>query len=821
MARIPFNADWSVKPKVSSFSDLIGGDSSARTVMLPHDAMVSLPRSATAGEGPSTGYFPGGAVEYSKALHVPEQWRRRRVSLEFEAVYRDAMVFVNGSFAGQRRNGYTTFRVPLDAFLRYGESNTIRVEARAHQDSRWYSGLGIHRDTHLHVTDLVHIAADGLRIHTPEADDEVAVVEFEATIRNEDLTTRTVTARVELRDDTGVTVAAAQVPVTVRPTTSTMSVTRLYVSSPRRWGPDDPYLYQATVRLLDGDSEIDAATEQIGIRTLQMDPVRGLRINGKTVKLRGACIHHDNGVLGAAAITRAEERRIEILKAAGFNAIRSSHNPAGRALLDACDRLGMLVLDEAFDMWFEPMKVFDYSLDFPEWWERDIEAMVAKCFNHPSVVMYSIGNEVPEAGSGLGGAWGRTLAAKVRQLDSTRFVTNAISSFWAVSAEILDDFKQELSALHARGVNDVMSAMTEIFDRITTSELVTERTAESHAAVDVAGLNYAHQRYISDAQLFPNRVMLGTESNPREVAAIWPLVEALPYVIGDFSWTGWDYLGEAGLGRTDYTTDPSVQGGGDPAYPWLLAWCGDIDITGHRRPASYFRETVYGLRHEPYIAVFRPQRHGQRRLESQWAWSDAVAGWSWTVAPGSPVEVEVYSDADEVELLLNGVPVGRSPAGREHGFRARFDTLYQPGELVAVAYRGGTEQARTSLRTAGPARLAVEPDRSRLSADHRDLAHVAIELRDGDGNLVHDDDRQVTVDVSGAGVLQGLGAARPATEERFDANHCTTFDGRALAIIRPSGAGPIEVKVTSARLEPVTVHLDASLPSANRARVGG
>ncbi|BBH63323.1 beta-galactosidase [Actinoplanes sp. OR16] len=810
MTRISFNAGWSVKPKVSSFSDLMGGDVGPRTVTLPHDAMRSLPRSATASEGPSTGYFPGGAVEYSKTLDVPDEWRRRRVSIEFEAIYRDAMVFVNGTFAGQRRNGYTTFRVPLDAHLRYGETNTIRVEARAHQDSRWYSGLGIHRDTHLHVTDLVHVVADGLRIHTPDADDELAVVEFAVTIRNEDLTTRTVTARAELRDAGGTLVAASDAPVTVTPATSTESVTRLYVTEPRRWSTDDPYLYSATVRLLDGDTEIDTAGAAVGIRTLHLDPVRGLRINGRTVKLRGACIHHDNGVLGAAAITRAEHRRIEILKAAGFNAVRSSHNPAGRALLDACDELGMLVLDEAFDMWFEPMKVFDYSLDFPEWWERDIEAMVAKCFNHPSVIMYSIGNEVPEAGTGPGGAWGRTLAGKIRRLDSTRYVTNAVSSFWAVSAEILDDFKQEVAALHARGVNDVMSGMSEIFDRITTSDLVTERTAETHAAVDVAGLNYAHQRYADDGERFPNRIILGTESNPREVAAIWPLVEQLPHVIGDFSWTGWDYLGEAGLGRTDYTTDPAAQGGGDPAYPWLLAWCGDIDITGHRRPASYFREIVYGRRHEPYIAVFRPRHHGERRLESSWAWTDTVAGWSWNVPPGSPVEVEVYSDADEVELLLNGVTVGRAPAGRQHGFRARFALEYQPGELVAVAHRAAGEQARTTLRTAGPAHLTVTTDRPQLSADDRDLAHLAIELRDGDGNLAHDGDRPVTVEVTGSGVLQGLGSARPATEESFEATSCTTFDGRALAVIRPAGTGRITVRISSEGLDPVTVDIDAA-----------
>lgn len=808
MTRVPFNADWTVKPKVSSFADLVAGGAAGQSVILPHDAMLSLPRSAADSEGPSTGYFPGGVVEYSKTLDVPEQWRTRRVTLEFEAVYRDAMVFVNGSFAGQHRNGYTGFRIALDPYLRYGQSNTIRVEARAHQDSRWYSGLGIHRDTYLHVRELVHIADDGIRVTTPEVDDEGALVEVAVTVRNEGLSTRTVDLHVELRDEEGVLVAGDVVPVTVTTGAPAVSRTRLYVADPRRWDVEDPYLYRATVSLRDGDATLGDVGVNVGVRTLQLDPRHGLRINGRTVKLRGACVHHDNGPLGAAAIGRAEERRVEILKSAGFNAVRSSHNPASTALLDACDRHGMLVLDESFDMWFEHMKAFDYSLEFPEWWERDIEAMVAKCFNHPSVIMYSIGNEIPETGSPMGGAWGRRLAEKVRACDDTRYVTNAISSFWAVSAEILPDLEKKLADLRARGVNDVMNAMTEFFDGITTSELVTQRTAESHAAVDVTGLNYAEQRYASDGQRFPNRVVLGTESNPQKIAAIWPLVEELPHVIGDFTWTGWDYLGEVGLGRTDYPT-PTDTTGLDPDYPWLLAWCGDIDITGHRRPASYYREIVYGLRREPYLAVFRPQFHGRPRQEMQWAWSDTVAGWSWNVAPGSPVEVEVYSAADEVELFVNGRSVGKEPAGPRHAFRARFDTEYQPGEITAVAYHADGERSQVDLRTAADARLCVESDRSVLRADHSDLAYVTIELRDAEGNLAHDEDREVSVEVSGAGVLQALGSARPVTEERFDTPRHTTFDGRALVIVRPTGPGGIRVQVDCTGLAPVILKIEA------------
>jgi beta-galactosidase len=353
-----------------------------------------------------------------------------------------------------------------------------------------------------------------------------------------------------------------------------------------------------------------------------------------------------------------------------------------------------------------------------------------------------------------------------------------------------------------------MGAMGDIFGRITTSELVTERTEESHAAVDIAGLNYAHERYVSDGERFPNRILLGTETNPRDIDTIWRLVEELPHVIGDFTWTGWDYLGEAGLGRTDYAEDPEARGGGDPAYPWLLAWCGDIDITGHRRPASYYRQIVFGLRQEPYIAVFRPEHHGVQRLEMSWAWSDAVSSWSWGTASGFPVEVEVYSAADEVELLLDGTVLGRAPAGPQHRFRAHFDAEYKPGTLTAVAYSAGVEQSRTSLRTASGVRLAVEADRRVLQADDGDLAFISVELRDSEGNLATAADRLVCVEVSGPGVLQALGSARPATEEPFDAEQVTTFDGRALAVIRPTGVGAITVTFTSDGLPTVSLELE-------------
>ena len=822
MTRASFNAGWAVRPKVSLFAEFSGPLAPPQPVTLPHDALIGLPRSADSAQGSHTGYFPDGTFEYSKTFDVPEDYRGKRIALEFQGVYRDAMVFVNGDFADQRPFGYSTFNIRLDPFLKYGQPNTIRVDARVHQDSRWYSGAGIYRDTFLSVTELVHLAPNGVRIATPDITAGRAVVDVATTVENEGLSTATVTVGTELHDGDGKVVAVGSAPVTLKAGSTAVVRQRLYVTEPKLWGVDSPHLYSARTKLRDVLEVLHEDTTIFGIRSLQLDPFNGLQINGETVKLRGACIHHDNGVLGAATIARAEERRIQLLKEAGFNSIRSAHNPVSQAMLDACDKHGMLVMDETFDVWTEGKSSFDYSLSFPEWWERDVEAMVAKDFNHPSVVLYSIGNEIPETGSGLGSGWGRRIAEKIRSLDPTRYTTNGINGFVSVIADAAEMMKQAGAGDDSQGVNAMMSEAGEAMGRISASALVSERTAESHAAVDVAGINYGDGRYVQDKELFPNRIIVGTETFPDRIDVLWKLVEENPHVIGDFTWTGWDYLGEAGIGRVQYTDESEGAPALGAPYPWLLAWCGDIDITGYRRPASYYRQTVFGLRHEPYIAVQRPGNYAREHGMGPWTWTDSISSWSWDVPAGSPVKVEVYSDADEVELLLNGSPVGRVPAGPDNRFRAHFELTYEPGELVAVGYVGGAEQGRTMLCTAtADVRLTANADRTELRADHSDLSYVAIEFRDANGTLATNVERRVAVTVEGAGVLQGLGSARPDTTETYTGTSHTSFDGRLLAVVRPTMAGAITVHVSADGFEPVTVSLLASAADAGEAAVLG
>ncbi len=784
MRAIPFNRGWRTRPKVNPFAEFEGVAVPWVEVTLPHDAMIRRPRDPDLTS--AAAYFPGGVDEYATTFDVPAQWREKYVALQFEGAYRDPMVYVNGVLAGRWAYGYSQFTVPLTPFLRYGEANQIRVETRDHEDSRWYSGAGLYREVHLLVADPLHIAVDGVRVTVLNVDDDVAVVEVATRVENHDRHIRTVSV---VADVPG-TQAADTTVVTVLPGEAALVRQRLHVGSPRRWSPDDPALHTAVVALRDGVDVLDEAETTFGIRTIQVDPQRGLRINGTPVKLRGACIHHDNGVLGAATIVRAEERRADLLKAAGFNAIRMAHHPASRALLEACDRLGMLVMDEAFDMWTSVKTDFDYATRFVDWWERDVEAMVAKDYNHPSVILYSIGNEIPELGSPHGSVWARRIAEKVRLLDSTRLVTNGVNGGLAVMDWVREQFHNE-----SAGINTVMADAGDLFNVLGASDVVTTRTAESFGVLDVAGMNYMDARYQADRTAFPNRVIVGTETFPGHIDTLWALVLGNSHVIGDFTWTGWDYLGEVGIGRVKTADDPS---GLAAAYPWLTAWCGDIDITGRRRPASYYREIVFGLRTDPYLAVQRPSRYGQKLTATPWSWTDSVDSWTWDGHEGRPVVVEVYADADEVVLNLNGTQVGTAAVQR---FRAEFDVPYEPGTLEAVARRDGVEVGRCLLRTAtGPVSLHAVADRPVIRADHTDLAFIDIALVDDAGVVSTGRDTELIVNLTGPGELQGFGSANPCTEESFVDDRHTTFDGRALAVVRPTGPGVITVRVTAGAL---------------------
>ena len=807
MIREPFLDGWIVGPKLGAF-EAPTPESAPKPVRLPHDAVRDLPRSADSDQGVHTGYVPGGVIEYAKVFEAPAHWRDKTVRLEFEGVYRDAVVFLNGDAVVHEPNGYNAFEAVLDPYLRYGEQNRITVEARAHRDSRWYSGAGIYRPVHLVVADPVHIPLDGTRVTTPDIDADRAVVFVATTVRNGSRHTRTLRLDWVVEAPDASVVAAGTSPVAVLPGSDAVARVRLAVDAPALWSDTSPSLYRVRTTLADdGGHRIDTDAAAFGIRRLQVDPRRGLRINGEPVKLRGACVHHDSGPLGAATFADAEDRRVRLLKAAGFNALRSAHNPMSRAMLDACDRHGVLVMDELTDTWTRSKVAFDAAPGFAERWRHDVDALVAKDVNHPSVIMYSIGNEILELASPAGSAWSRRLAEAVRERDDTRLVTNGINGIIAN----LDRMRPDASAGDADGSeasdpNTMMAAMGDMMAAANASDLVTQSTEESAAVLDVVGFNYAESRYELDRARFPNRVIVGSETFPSRIEKMWELVERLDHVIGDFTWTGWDYLGEAGIGRVDYTDEPGYTPTGTAGpYPHLLAGCGDIDITGHRRPVSYYREIVFGLRTEPYLAVHPPRHHGRPIATTPWSWDDSDSSWTWDAEPGAPVTVDVYARSEDVELRLDGRTIGIAAVGAEKAFRARFETQYRPGELVAIARTSGREVGRTRLRTAGEVALVARAEKPEVAADG--LGFIRIELADADGIVAGDADRLVTVTVEGDAELAALGTGRTRTEESFAGPAVTTFEGRALAIVRATGPGGATITATADGLAPAVATL--------------
>lgn len=799
MIRECFNHGWKVGPNTGFFSMAPG--KGLKEVTLPYDAMIMEERDSQVVSGSKKGFFPDKSYDFVKKFFVPEDYKNKRVTFEFEGVYMNAMVYINGDFAGQCPYGYSNFYIKADKFLKYGQENEIKVVVKTNDDSRWYTGAGIYRNTKIMVAEPVHIAVDGVKITTPEITHERAVVAVATQVENESMNTETTTVVTEILDAQGNVVAADKAPLTVYPGEKATLRQRLFVNQPQLWNVDTPYLYTCKSTVMVDEKVLDEETNTFGIRWLSLDPVEGLKINGQVVKLRGACIHHDNGVLGAATFDRAEERRVEILKEAGFNAIRSAHYPISKAMLQACDRIGMLVMDEAFDIWTINKSPYDYALYFPTWWEKDVQAMVEKDFNHPCVIMYSIGNEIPDTGRPGGTAWGRKIAEKIRSLDSTRYIINSMNPM----VSLMDQLQEKIGEAMSGDINTAMTDLGSMVKNVMTMDLVTTATAEAFAVADIAGYNYADTRYIMDKDLFPNRIICGSETFPKDIANNWKLVKENGYIIGDFTWTGWDYLGEAGIGKVEYgeASSASFMGG----YPWKIAYCGDIDITGNRRPVSYYREIVFGLRKEPYIAVQRPHHYHEQPITTPWSWSDSISSWTWPGFEGKSIRVEVYSDADEVELFVNGKSVGKAPVGEEKEFKAIFDTVYEPGEIKAVAYVNGEETGSMSLQTAGDGlKLRLDSDRDELKATGQDLAYVMISLTDENGILQTARDRKVSIKVEGAGVLQGFGSANPRSTENFFDTEATTFDGKVLAVIRSEReAGHITVTASAEDCEPKTI----------------
>ena len=802
MIRESFNADWFLYK-----NDRNNNPQPLGPVTLPHDAMLSEERSPDGGTGHAGGYFPGGIYIYEKTFELPEDARGKTVLLEFEGVYQRSKVHINGQLAGGWPSGYTRFYVAADPYLSFDKPNHIRVVVDNSDvpNSRWYSGSGIYRHVNLLIGNKTHIRPNGVRITTRSVG-EPAEIRVETHVDNQ--TGVDCQVQIEILDSGKV--IAQQVG-------STDTVFEIFRA--RLWSAESPNLYTCRVTLLLDGKVLDQVVETFGIRSLECTPQKGLLVNGETIKLRGACVHHDNGVLGAATFEAAEERRVKILKEAGYNAIRSSHNPLSVAMLEACDRLGMYVMDELTDTWWIAKNPGDSHKEFLDWWERDLAAMIDKDYNHPCVIFYSMGNEISETAMEKGVAFSKIIVAKARELDNTRPITIGVNlqlnqmnyqgrSHYSESG--IDSKKQQgkkkgREITTSAYVNTIMNMMKPLDSIFLTQKSVDLATRDAFQSFDVCGYNYGAVRYVLDGKLHPERVIVGSETYPSDIYDNWQMVEKLPYLIGDFQWAGWDYLGEAGAGMWEYG---KKKGALYKEYPCILAEQGLIDITGCITARAHYNRVVWGLEQKPYICV-RPVNHaGERPSKSVWRDTDAIASWSWGGCEGRLAIIEVYSNAHQVELFFNGRSLGKR---RLKKLKALFKTRYTPGTLEAIAYDAqGKEYTRSSLRSAGEStRLNVSVEHSQLQPNGKDLSFLTIEITDDQGIVKMLEDRLVSVTVEGAGTLQGFGSARPFTQESFTDGEHFTYYGRAFAVVRTGlEVGVVKVTIAADGCETQTLFLE-------------
>lgn len=741
-------------------------------VELPHDMQIGLPQTPEATS--ASGYFPGCVGTYERLLDIPREWEGERVFLAFDGVYMHATVSLNGSRIDFHPYGYSPFCVEITRRVLFGRPNRLEVVADSSEapNCRWYAGAGIYRDVKLLHGPLVRIQHRGIFLQTESIDGDTATVAAQVQVVND--------TALPFHGHVDLTLAGpdgeetrARTSLWVEPGEEALARLRFVVEKAQVWDLDTPSLYTAQAALTaKGSQEIlDTASTTFGIRTVAVDAVHGLRINGKTVKLKGGCVHHVTSPLGAADFDDQTRRVLKAHKEAGYNALRMAHNPPSERFLDLCDQLGIFIMDEAFDGWHAEKTPHGYHKSFDDWWERDLEAFLRRDRNHPSVILWSVGNEVFEqAGTGDGYLVAQRLAEKARSLDSSRPVLLTLCTLWTG----LDD--QDMEEQRRRQAE---GGLKQNQDSGYTYEIWADRTESMAAPLDVVGYNYLDDRYLADHAQFPHRVICGTESFPMNIDKVWELVEACDYVIGDFTWTSADYIGEAGIGEAAYV-EPG-QSHQSRAYPWKLAYDSDWDILNQPRPQLAYRRIVWGSQ-ETYLAVRPPENYGKEEILSNWAWPQVWNSWTYPGDEGKPIQIDVYSPGDSVELFVNGKSLGMAKTDR---FTAKFETVYQPGVIEAVSYREGAELSRDRLETAGePVRLVLRPESLQAKADGQSLLFVLVEFEDSQGRRVPGVRRELTAQVEGAARLLSFASANPITDENYESGRITSFDGRAMAVLR-------------------------------------
>ena len=784
--RSSFDENWKfLKGDASAAEQPAFDDKAWRTLDLPHDWAIEGPFDVKF--GPSTGGLPiSGTGWYRKHFTVPAADKGKFHSIEFDGAMSNSTVWMNGHELGGRPYGYSSFEFDLTPDIKFGADNVVAVRLMPEEaSSRWYPGAGIYRNVWLVVTGPVHVAHWGTYVTTPEVSEASATVSVKSEIRNRNAQPASARVETAILDAAGKQVAVLTAGVRIAAQGSISIIADVKVAQPRRWDVNQPYLYQAVTTVRSGSQVLDRYVTPFGIRSIEFNRDKGFLLNGRVLKLNGVCDHHDLGALGAAVNRRATERQLEILKGMGVNALRTSHNPPSPEMLEACDRMGIVVMDEAFDMWRIPKVRNGYSKYFDQWSERDMRDLVRRDRNHPSVILWSIGNEIPEQDRGNGAEIAKMLTGFAHQEDPTRPTTAAFNS-WA---------------------NAIKNGLAD--------------------QVDIPGFNYQPMQYANIQKDHPKWVIFGSEtescvssrgvydlpiaatanlstlqvSSFDTVAPPWaycPDVEfdaqdRLPNVLGEFVWTGFDYLGE-----------PTPYGRANQ-WPSRSSYFGIVDLAGFPKDRYYQYKSKWTS--QPVVHV--------------------LPHWNWAGHEGQKIPIMAYTNADEVELFVNGKSLGRKKLGVDtvviptganvspsrqftSKYRLEWEAPYAPGSLRAVGYKGGKQVAVDEVRTAGaPARVRLVPDRAKISADGQDLSFITVRVEDKDGNLCPLAANLVQFKVEGAGKIEAVDNGNAASVEPFQADKRTAFNGLALVIVRSRAGQPgrIQVTATSEGLPPATTVL--------------
>ena len=805
---ISFDENWSFIKDNPAGAETPGFDDSGwRTLDLPHDwSIEDLPdQDGVNVIGPFSKAIPrqnGNWLFHRRYRLVQEEFYHDKADedkiayLQFDGVYMNSDVWINGKHLGNHPYGYTSFWYDITPFLNpAGQPNVVAVQVKNEGvNARWYSGSGIYRHTWLTLVNPIHVGVWGTFVTTPVVTEKSAEVYIATTLKNSGKESASVTVKVQIMDSNGKVVGTATGNSKVASGQTAEASQTIELATPSLWSLEKPTLYDALVTVLINKKEVDKVKTTFGIRSIKFDTTNGFSLNGKTMKLRGGCIHHDHGPLGSASIDRAEERKIEILKKAGYNAIRLSHNPPAPALLDACDRLGMLVIDEAFDMWEKPKGGADvYSKYFKTSWKSDLTSILLRDRNHPSVIMWSIGNEIAEAGDTSGFRIAKTLVDEVKKYDLTRPVTEAVVD------------------------NSIMGGKT------------WEDKAPHLAMLDVIGYNYGHNRYEPDHLKYPERIGYTSESNPPLCLENWNKIEALPYAIGNFVWTAMDYMGESGTGVPRLVDIKPGETVIDPrqeiptreiipalmmffqreSWPMFINFQGDLDIIGNPKVPYYYQQIVW-RKLKSSMFVHKPIPEGKREVVSRWGFPDELKSWNWTGHEGEKMQIHVYTRSELVKLELNGKPVGEQAVNGITSITATFEVQYEPGTLTARCYDNGIETSSETIRTVGkPASIRLSADRSTIKADRNDLSYVMVEILDAEGNVIPDDDKTlVNFEISGNGEIAGVGSGSPTDMSSFQQPSKKSWQGKCLAIIRPKGApGNIVLNATAEGLKGAEIEI--------------